>query len=117
MPNFIVSYVLKEQKPDLHSQFKIDAMDEGFSDRIKIDTGDKGWEILLLPPTTIWGKFNDENEASKVLRRVVAKDSKYILEKFYISDRGGLILSDKRWSSSKPQNELSECIAHQRANP
>lgn len=46
MPDYVISYMLKETDPDLHSKFKYEAMNKGFSDRVLCETSNNQYLFL-----------------------------------------------------------------------
>jgi hypothetical protein len=87
MPDYLVSYLLKETNPDIHPDFKEKAMDEGFSDRtLALDTKDD-WTFFVLPHTTIWGTFGTKEDAKKAFLRVKASTPKADIERYALVRR------------------------------
>lgn len=118
MPNFLVSYLLKETDPDLHSLFKQEAMSSGFSDRTLAMCGSKQWAFFVLPHTTIWGTFSDLATAKKEFLSIAPRIPGSHVERYIISSRDDYVAYAERWFPGPMRtNEIAQCIAHQRANP
>ncbi|KAA8420173.1 hypothetical protein FKW50_13085 [Acetobacter pomorum] len=118
MPNYLVSYLLKETNPDIHPDFKEKAMDEGFSDRMLILTKKGDWKFFVLPHTTIWGTFDTRDDAKEALSRVEASIPKADIERYILVQQGdGYIRSNRTFPGTRKINEITQCIAHQRGNP
>lgn len=118
MPDYLVSYLLKETHPDIHSDFKEKAMDEGFSDRVLILTKKGDWKFYVLPHTTIWGTFPSLTSAKEAFLRVEASIPKADIERYIIGPRDGYhVRSDRTFLGVPETNEIAQCIAHQRKNP
>ncbi|MBS0966213.1 hypothetical protein JK165_08950 [Acetobacter okinawensis] len=118
MPDYLVSYLLKETHPDIHSDFKKKAMDEGFSDRTLLLNKKGVWKFFVLPHTTIWGTFDTRNDATEALLRVEASIPKADIERYIIGQRDGYhVRSDRTFLGAPETDEIAQCIAHQRKNP
>lgn len=118
MPDFAVSYLLKETYPDLHAQFKKVAMDYGFSDRILIPNLNNDWTFFVLPHTTLWGVFQNTDLAVYSFREIENAVKSGIIERFLITERNSFyVSSNRRFSGRFPANELSACIENQLAYP
>lgn len=118
MPDYLVSYLLKETNPDIHPDFKEKAMDEGFSDRTLCRHIKDGWIFFVLPHTTIWGTFDTKEDAKKAFLRVEASIPKADIERYVLIRRdNGYVMSNRIFPGSPETNEIVQCIAHQRENP
>ena len=118
MPDYLVSYLLKETNPDIHPDFKKNAMDEGFSDRVLYRCTKGDWTFFVLPHTTIWGTFDTRDAAQEALLRVEASIPRADLERYIISQRAGSrVISNRTFTSTPKTNEIAQCIAHQRKHP
>lgn len=118
MPNFLVSYLLKETHPDLHSRFKQEAMSYGFSDRT-LDLNQRNeWKFFVLPHTTIWGTFSDLASAKSAFLSIAPRISGASVERYIICPRDNYTISTNRTlTGSVRTNEIAQCIANQRTNP
>lgn len=119
MPDYLVSYLLKETHPDIHSDFKKKAMDEGFSDRTLDLNKNDAWKFFVLPHTTIWGTFPSLTSAKEAFLRVEASITKANIERYIIGQRGDYyhVMSNRNLPGPACADEIAQCIAHQRKNP
>lgn len=118
MPDYLVSYLLKETHPDIHPDFKEKAMDEGFSDRTLSRSLKGDWKFFVLPHTTIWGTFPSLTSAKEAFLRVEASIPKADIERYIIDLQGDFHLrSNRNFPGPARANEIAQCIAHQRKNP
>ena len=118
MPDYLVSYLLKETNPDIHPDFKKNAMDEGFSDRVLSRNTKGDWKFFVLPHTTIWGTFDTRDAVQEALLRVEASIPRADLERYIIVQLDGYrVMSNRTFPGTPETNEIAQCIAHQRENP
>lgn len=118
MPNYLVSYLLKETNPDIHPDFKKNAMDEGFSDRVLSLNKQDDWKFFVLPHTTIWGTFPSLTSAKEAFLRVESGIPKANIERYIIGQRDDYhVMSRRNFPGTLETNEIVQCIAHQRKNP
>lgn len=118
MPDFAVSYLLKETHPDLHAQFKATAMSWGFSDRTIGMSALQNWHFFVLPHTTIWGTFLDLSSANIYFSQIRSALPHITIERYIICPRDNYIVESNRYyPGPMPANEIQQCIAHQRAHP
>ncbi|MGG6429403.1 hypothetical protein ACQ5TV_05405 [Acetobacter ghanensis] len=118
MPDYLVSYLLKETHPDIHSDFKEKAMGEGFSDRTLTCSLEGDWTFFVLPHTTVWGTFDTKEDAGEALLRVEASIPKAALERYIIAQLDDYrVMSNRNLPGPACANEIAQCIAHQRKNP
>lgn len=118
MPDYLVSYLLKETHPDIHPDFKEKAMDEGFSDRTLLLNKKGVWKFFVLPHTTIWGTFPSLTSAKEAFLRVEASIPKADIERYIISlQDDSHVMSVRNFLGPPCINEIAQCIAHQRENP
>lgn len=118
MPDYLVSYLLKETNPDIHPDFKKNAMDEGFSDRTLCRNLKGNWTFFVLPHTTIWGTFNTKEDAKEAFLKVETITPNAALERYIVSQLDGYhVMSTRTFPGAPETNEIAQCIAHQRENP
>lgn len=118
MPDFAVSYLLKETYPDLHAQFKKVAMNYGFSDRILTPNLNNDWTFFILPHTTLWGSFINTQDAVNNFRAVETSVQNGIIERFFFTERHNFHVFSLRYFLGYPSiNEITDCILHQRTYP
>lgn len=118
MSNFVVSYLLKETHPDLHTRFKHEAMLVGFSDRT-LDINMAGnWFFFTLPHTTVWGTFSNIQTAQGVFLSIQTRIPFITIERYIICQRDTYVAySDRVFAGVPRTNEIVQCIAHQKAYP
>lgn len=118
MPAYAISYMLKETDPDLHSKFKYEAMNKGFSDRTLSATSENKWTFFILPHTTIWGEFEGIREAKAAFLNIKSAIHGVTIERYIICPRNEYHAStEKHYPGTQRVYEIQQCIAHQRNHP